>query len=222
MTTANYWLRTWKSFVRWLMDRGNLERNPFQSLRPVPADPQRKRRAISPEDFAKLLDTTSKSKRTYRRLSGRDRALLYETAAATGLRAGELASLTRESIQAGCVVLPPRATKNRQGARLPLPKDLLNRLSKRKGQLFPGPWRWDASRMLQRDLAEAGLAFRAHGRVYDFHALRLQFITGLARAGVPLQLAQKLARHSTPNLTSTVYTQLEEVEMRAAVEKAHG
>lgn len=222
VTSSNYYLRTWKAFARWLHERDYLKKNPFLTLRPVPADPKRKRRSLSPADFKKLIDATAKSKRTYRTMGGKDRSLLYQVAAATGLRAGELSRLTRGHLQGDSLILPPKETKNRQGASQPLPAKLAKELRKRQGILFPGSWAWDCSRMLQKDLAEAGIPFKDHGKVFDFHALRGQFITGLARAGTPLQLAQKLARHSDPKLTSTVYTQWEEEEMRKAVEKAHG
>jgi integrase len=50
------------------------------------------------------------------------------------------------------------------------------------------------------------LLYRDHaGEVFDFHALRVQFISELAIRGVPLTAAQKLADHSTPTLTANVY-----------------
>ncbi|MCL2330197.1 MAG: site-specific integrase, partial [Phycisphaerae bacterium] len=48
----------------------------------------------------------------------------------------------------------------------------------------------------------------AAGRVADFHALRVTFITMLVKGGVPVKAAQELARHSTPTLTLGVYTKL--------------
>jgi len=52
----------------------------------------------------------------------------------------------------------------------------------------------------------------------DFHANRHTFITNLARAGVPLSTARKLARHSDPKLTSTIYTHLEVHDQAAAIQ----
>ena len=48
---------------------------------------------------------------------------------------------------------------------------------------------------------------------------RVTFATLLARAGVPLVQAQHLMRHSDPKLTANVYTRLELVDRRKAVEK---
>ena len=52
----------------------------------------------------------------------------------------------------------------------------------------------------------------------DFHAHRHTFITNLGRARVPLAMAQDLARHSTADLTSNVYTHLELADRVAAIE----
>jgi site-specific recombinase XerD len=61
-------------------------------------------------------------------------------------------------------------------------------------------------------LAEPGTAVRAR------HALRVSFITHFSLGGVPLAVAQKLARHSDPRLTSNVYTSLSLAELHKAVQ----
>jgi integrase len=55
------------------------------------------------------------------------------------------------------------------------------------------------------------------GLFADFHANRHTFITNLAIAQVPLAMAQKLARHSDPRLTSNIYTHLENSEKAEAI-----
>jgi integrase len=55
------------------------------------------------------------------------------------------------------------------------------------------------------------------GAFADFHANRHTFITNLGRAGVPLIMAQKLARHGDPKLTTKIYTHLELHDLTAAV-----
>jgi hypothetical protein len=52
-----------------------------------------------------------------------------------------------------------------------------------------------------------------------FHALRVTFVTSLARVGAPLPLPQRMARHSTPSLTSSIYTRLGGDDELAAVER---
>lgn len=57
------------------------------------------------------------------------------------------------------------------------------------------------------------------GAVVDFHALRVSFITNMARAGVSLQQAQRLARHCDPKLTASVYTKLGEQDDSDALDR---
>ena len=89
-------------------------------------------------------------------------------------------------------------------------------------KLWPGSWaakRRGAS-LIRRDLRAAGIAYRDDaGRVFDFHALRGQFVTDLGRGGVSLQEAQKLARHCDPRLTSNLYTHLSVVDVASALER---
>jgi hypothetical protein len=48
----------------------------------------------------------------------------------------------------------------------------------------------------------------SNGRVVDFHAVRVTYVTMLVRSGASVKEAQELARQSTPTLTMGVYTKL--------------
>jgi hypothetical protein len=63
--------------------------------------------------------------------------------------------------------------------------------------------------MVRAYLAAAGIEYDGPAGRFDFHALRVQYVTGLAWAGVEQTAGQKLARHSTPNLTSNVYSRVQ-------------
>ena len=72
----------------------------------------------------------------------------------------------------------------------------------------PGLWRREVARGKARREAHDGdpLRYRdAAGRRADFHAMRHTYITRLSVADVPLTVAQRLARHSTPTLTANTY-----------------
>ncbi len=109
-------------------------------------------------------------------------------------------------------------------------------------KLWPGKWAKNrhAAEMLRHDLKAARTAWiEAKGiteeerrlreesdrlkyldfdeRQFDFHALRGQFVTELGRAGVNLQDAQKLARHSDPRLTANHYTHLSVSDLSRSV-----
>jgi integrase len=74
------------------------------------------------------------------------------------------------------------------------------------------------SRVFERDCKAAGIPKHdGAGRVIDVHALRHTFGTMLARAGVPLQVAQRAMRHSTPALTANCYTHLGLMDISGAV-----
>ena len=75
------------------------------------------------------------------------------------------------------------------------------------------------TRVFTADLKAAGIAKEdGAGRTVDVHSLRHTYCSRLARAGLPLQMAQRLMRHSSPELTSNTYTHLGLMDMRAAME----
>jgi site-specific recombinase XerD len=100
VNTSNAYLQVVNAFCNWMVRHGRASENPLLPLRPLngDADRRRERRALSSEEFMRLIDATRKSNKRFRQLSGTDRAMLYLTAAYTGLRAQELASLTELSL----------------------------------------------------------------------------------------------------------------------------
>ena len=75
--------------------------------------------------------------------------------------------------------------------------------------------------MIRIDLAGAGIEYTdANGDDFDFHALRHQFISDLAKAGVSLRVTQELARHSKPELTANIYTHLSAKDTVSELEKS--
>jgi len=56
-------------------------------------------------------------------------------------------------------------------------------------------------------------------RPMRFHDLRGTTATLLARAGVPLVVAQRILRHSDPRLTSNIYTRVDLADLQAGIDK---
>ncbi len=165
---------------------------------------------------------------------GWERAITLKALLLTGLRKGELASLTVASLDFTGVVAFARLNaadeKNRQGSEIPLRADLAAELREwldhrlkalRNAARLPGepiPVRLPANtrvfdvpsglgRILDRDLRAAGIPKRDdRGRVVDVHAMRMTFGTHLSKGGIPLRTAQAAMRHSKPELTANVYT----------------
>jgi hypothetical protein len=90
----------------------------------------------------------------------------------------------------------------------------------RGAQLWPGAWPEAGAELIRLDLEAAGIPYAEEaGRVYDLHALRHQFISDLATAGIHPKMAQELARHSPIVLRMDHYTRLELRDRSAALEK---
>jgi len=98
--TSNYYLASIKQFCTWLEMDGRVpkKQNPLEHLTAIntDADIRRERRAISPEEFVRLVESAV-SGPDVQCVSGPDRAMLYVLAAWTGFRREELASLTLKS-----------------------------------------------------------------------------------------------------------------------------
>jgi integrase len=225
--TSNYYLTAVKGFCRWLVDDGRIQLDPLAGLKSIRViQSGRQRRALSDDDFARLLAATGRGV-DRRGLDGRSRRLLYLTAAYTGLRAGELASLTAGSFDlAGSiptVTVAAGYSKRRRRDTVPIPgfvaaelRDWLAAVLPTK-VCWPGTWSRRAADMIGEDLEAAGIAAEAAGAVFDFHALRHQYGSLLAAAGVRPKAAQELMRHSTVNLTMNIYSHVPLADLAGTV-----
>jgi len=134
------------------------------------------------------------------------------------------------------IVLRAGSSKRRTEDHQPIRADLADTLRpwldgrRSDAPLWPGHWNEKAATMIRGDLrrsraqwikaATSSVERRERnesgflavtddtGRVVDFHALRVTFITALARGGASVKATQELARHSDPKLTLNAYTTL--------------
>ena len=155
-----------KSFSRWLADHHKLPRDPLSSIRkPNPATDRRKqRRVLSREEWYRLEAATIDGPERFG-MSGAERRILYLAALQTGLRSGELRSLTRGSLFLDAVppyiVCEAGSTKNRKQARqlidAELAADLRGHIAKKspRAPVFALPHKTEVAAMLREDLAEA-------------------------------------------------------------------
>ena len=239
------------AFANWLADPhiGRLPSNPFGTGRTTTAkadedaDPRRHRRALSPDELARLVDAAknapgrrperrgegdgSSAKRPAERLSGRDRADLWLILAGTGLRVGEVKKLTVADIRLDAVPphvrIPASVAKSRREQTVPLRSDLVailrGRLAGRKpaDPLFAIPA--DLIARFNADCRRAGIPKRdGEGLTVDVHSLRKTFGTMLSRSGVAPRTTMELMRHSRIDLTMSVYTDPKLLPLAAALE----
>jgi integrase len=260
-------------FCNWCMKPTvrRLNSNPFVAVAVADArlDQRRKRRAMTEAELTKLLDvararplqealTVRRGRQTGERTAkisqavrdrlerlGWERVLIYKTLLLTGLRKGELTSITlgQVHLDSALLKLNPADEKNREGNSIPLRGDLVADLllwvedMRQRGLTAPDTPLFTVPagllRILDRDLVAAGLA-RAYkdpttgktkidkrderGRTIDIHALRHTFITHLSKGGVAPRVAQAAARHSDIGLTMNVYTDPKHLAVAAALD----
>ncbi len=211
--TFNFYLKTGKQFCKWMILDQRAAESPLAHLKSETVTKlMRKRRALELEEIRLLLETT-KEQPTRFGMSGYERSLLYKLAVETGLRAGELRSLTVSSFDFdSCTVTIEAAyAKNKKSCVLPLkPETAIEVRTFTAGKLptagvFNIPEK--TAKMLKADLATAGIEYKDEGgRFADFHSLRHTAGTLLASSGVHPKVAQSIMRHSDINLTMSLYT----------------
>lgn len=214
--TINGYRTALLGFFSWLVREGQWASNPVETVAParvVSDGPVR--RALTPDEQVRLLHGALLTPEELR---------CYEVALNTGLRRAELAAITYDEVlvltdhpRRYGVLVRGKTAKNRKDRVLPLPDGYAVKTPLHKTQRF---LRVPSIARFRRHLHEAGIPeVTPEGRI-DFHALRVTFGTNLARAGVPLTLAQRLMRHSSPDLTSNIYTRLGVNDEMAAVDRA--
>lgn len=247
-STLNHSIRAMKSFCAWLKREKRATQNPvrYMKLLNQKADVRHHRRAMCIDELAQLLLFVERCGIKHHGLSGEARALLYHTAAHTGLRWSECRSIMRIDIdleaEPPTVFLHAEYAKNRKDACLPLSDDLCARLKQYftahpvlpEARVFHGMWKDKGYEMLKKDVDLLNEWQKKQGKgdnvknviewetvdgVLDFHALRTTFATMLSRAGVQLVTAQKLMRHSDPKLTANFYTRVVIQDQSAAINK---
>lgn len=226
--TKNAYIASLKSFCKWCVATGKIPDCGLIHMKRVKATAEPPRRAATDDEVRRILKATLAGGYTDGH-TPLDRWFLYRTALATGFRASELASLHPGSFKLKGklphIALLAAYAKNRKAVDQPIRPEFAAELAKwLKGRevVWPGNWHKKAAEMLRTDLLAANVPYEVGGRVLDFHALRVTFITSLARAGVHPKTAQILARHGDINLTMKYYTHLSLEEVSAVLPPAIG
>lgn len=218
--TLNEYLNAANVLLNRLTKQGKLIANPLASVdrTSTVGKQRRKRRAITPDQFAKLLEVAPR------------RRLAYLAAVLTGLRRNELRTLTWADVRLDAprpfLLVRAENTKNRKPAPRWLRDDLAAELrtardaagNDQDARVFAkGVPDMDT---FKRDLRAAGIDYvDASGRRFDFHSLRHTLATWLHVAGVPQRQAMSVMRHTDARLTDSVYADADMIGTVDAIER---
>lgn len=229
--SLNHYLRSIKSFVRWLHRDGRITRDPISTMHGyrTAADPRRPRRAFSMEEVGRLCEAAERAPRVLG-VTGHDRAMLYLLMLNTGFRLNEVRTLRVKNFDWDetypTVTVYAGYSKRRREDCQPIRKEVAGKLKAWINQrkltaddlVLPLPDK--PNRLLTFDLKLADIPIKdAHGRYVDLHALRHTFVTECARH-FPASITQQLARHASITTTMQYYVHLEKKEVMAALSAA--
>ena len=212
--TYNHYVQAFEQFCSWLMAKGRVSFNPVVGLERLncETDVRHRRRALSPDEFEKLVLSAQTSDKLIQCYDGETRAKIYVLSNMTGLRRTELASLTPSSfklqVHPATLTVAAKNSKHRKLDVLPLHPDLIVMLREwlvafgPNDFLFPKLAKRRTWLMVKKDLERVGIPYETDDGIADFHAVgRHTYITELLRNGVSLPEARELARHSDVNMT---------------------
>ncbi len=221
-------LAAWRSFSRFCLRRGILERDPAAAL-PFPRLPRRLPRTLPAQELATALDAIECGDPR----GARDRALL-EIAYSSGLRLSELVGLDHGDLDRGARLLRVRGKGSRERV-VPVGVTALTALDRHlaaartvappraAGPRVPLFANASGGRLSGRTVQRAvrlRLAQVAGGLGVTPHALRHSFASHLLDGGADLRAIQELLGHRS--LTSTqVYTHVSRTRLRKAYAQAH-
>ena len=164
--TLNYYIRDFRSFCRWMETDNRASRMAMESLKSVPnaeVDTDQ-RRAISVDEM-RLLVQAAASGGELQGLSGDQRALLYRFAFETGIRPGQIRTLTvgdfNLNTEPATVTTHARHVKRRKTHIQAIRPSLAAELKKRFANKLPAapalamPSKYHMADMLRHDLAAA-------------------------------------------------------------------
>jgi integrase len=187
---------------------GLLLTNPVTLAEPIDGESE-KREPFTGEEVARLTEATA----------GTEWGTVVRIAAATGLRLGDAVNLQWEDFDLFNGILdirPEKSRRKKRNLKIPLAGSLREYLAglgpKETGKLTPGLSRLEskgngaASKAFLKIMESAGidsLPVKAEGKGRgfhrkSFHSFRHYFISELGRRGVPSDVSQALAGHSSP------------------------
>jgi len=226
--TVNSYVASCKTFLTWCIDTSRIDSNPLKKIKKLNEAITRKkqRRALSEDELKKLFEAARLRKRRKNK-NGNEIELIYRTLVGTGFRLKELKSIKvfQVDFERNEITLKAVNEKRKKGTQQPINADLSKRLKKWTSMKLPKDNLFEFTKdqlrtSFENDCKLAGIKkVLDDGRSVDLHCLRKTFGTMLARAGVPITTTQRLMRHSTVELTSKIYIDVDPIDISNALKK---
>lgn len=240
--TANTELGALRAALSLQVELEQLGIHPLLGMRDLPTANENMRRpprALTEDEVARLLAASDAADR---RLPGIPRGPLLRALLETGARWNELIQATWGDFDTERSTLTFRSgtTKTKRARTIPLSADMcsileahlaacrrvLGRDVTATGRIFltseGHAWPQNTGRFrlyLMPLLKVAGIPRKDDlGRVVHVHSLRHTFATRCARAGVPMQVAQKLLGHATARMTIETYAHVDDSDSKNAID----
>ena len=189
--TVMKYVTSLRQFGGWCMENGHRNRNPMAGIKKPPRRTGRVyiRGSFTHEEAITLCTSD---------LISEDHREVYTVALSTGLRIGELRSLTKDNLKVinkrPSIHLRPNQVKNRFESSIPITQSLYSSLSKKMIVLENFK---RSAETLHKDIACVGISkCDSEGRVRDFHSLRATYCNLLLEAGISIPTTARLMRHS--------------------------
>ncbi len=209
----NHYVQAMEQFCTWLVPK-RIAASPLVGMKRLNADVdvRHPRRALTSDQFTKLVESARGSGILIQCFTGEERARIYTLSYMTGLRRKELATLTPQSFKLdetpAILTVQAACSKRRRKDVLPLHPELVEMLRdwlkelKPDEVLFPKLAKRRTWLMVKKDLERVGIPYKTEEGIADFHAAgRHTHITELLRNGASLPEARELARHSDIRMT---------------------
>jgi len=211
-------VRILRATVRFLFSRGFIKEN-FSSQIPYPKV-HKKPLEIVPAELAEKIIIAGTEPGSGDNWINKKRKKEYRTALRfvlrTGLRNRELRDLKGKDINLEEETFFVRSKSGNIDV-LPIPRDMLGELKKRKDklQLFEV-----TAKTLNYSLKRGGKRLGILTKVRT-HTLRHIFCTSLLKRGVPIQIVSRLMRHASVALTDSVYSHYQIEDLKLALNSRH-
>ena len=230
--TYNHYVDACSAFGKWMARKAKrITVNPLDGIEKlnVQEDIRHPRRALTADEFSRLVQSARSSGVSIQCYDGETRARIYIMSYLTGLRRKELASLAPASFsltgEQPTMTLEAAHSKHRCKDTLPLHVELVRMLGDwlsdmdQDELLFPKLAIRRTWLMVKLDLERAGIEYRTADGIADFHAAgRHTYITELLLNGASLVATRELARHSDIKMTMK-YTHIGVEDQAKALQK---